>query len=277
MTQMKRTNSSEVDQMSKHLDLNYPMRDYVLAWKIYRTLSNEDIEIGKRVADFIGRERNSESVLDVGPGDGRVLSRALLLASHRPSLLTIVEPNQSFLEEAIRSLNSPVIASDIRPICKKFGDCSDDELNGPTKILCTHTCYFLTHAEMARLLQLVEAGASLLVVVDAPDSVFTELWNRTAPQYSACARGHIETLETLPRNRFSVRKGQIPAKLNDPFRLRCDVQNLVLSMLCYSEVEDMHAEMLSSVNDCVRRHSDIDNSINCVSNLYEISPRNDLR
>jgi SAM-dependent methyltransferase len=251
-------------------DLGYPMPSYIAAWKTYRTLSNEDDVIAKRLALTTKAAGTGNRILDVGPGDGRVLLRTLIRMSQRPTEVCVIEPNPEFIEETLRSVSFDRFFDRIVPRCCKLSDCKSDSLVGYDHVFCTHTAYFLTDEEMDMLLKLVSAGARLCVVLDHPDSIFSRLWRRTASEYYQRARRHSERLLGLDRSEFIVNVGEIEAEVSNPFDLRDDIRDLVMSMLCYADVDDMPHEELASV-EAVVRGALVGSAISCKSYFFEIT------
>ena len=248
------------------------MPNYVAAWKTYRTLSNEDDQIAKCISRLVKIPNPRFRILDIGPGDGRVLLRTIIRLNRMPSEVTLVEPNENFIQETMRVLNFDRFAGEITPIQQKFGDCDEQALAGHDLILCTHTAYFLDDREIEKLLGLVDAGARLIVIFDHPNSIFSSLWQRTAPNFFQNTKHHREKLDNLDSDRFFVEKSEISAEIGDPRSLRPEICNLVLSMLCYSDVEDMHEELLASVYSTI---SEVQREavINCVSSVYDIKSK----
>lgn len=251
-------------------DLGYPMQSYVAAWKTYRTLSNEDDQIARKISHYVKLKNDNVKILDIGPGDGRVLLRTLIRLDQAPKEVKIIEPNQTFVDETIRAVNYDRFLGKLDVIPKKLEACSDNEISGYDLILCTHTAYFLTNGELVRLLDQVEKGARLIVILDHPDSVFAKLWQRTAPDFYRTARNHTEKLRSLSANDFDVKISEVEAEIGNPSALRQDIKNLVLSMLCYADVDDMPHEELVSVEHTI---SDLSNgtTIPCLSYLFDIT------
>jgi hypothetical protein len=249
--------------------LGYPMPNYVAAWKTYRTLSNEDDQIAKCISRLVKVPNATYKILDIGPGDGRVLVRTIIRLDQMPSEVTFVEPNEKFARETMRVINFDRFAKKITPVQKKFGDCENNQLSDHDLILCTHTAYFLDDAEFERMLSLVDDGARLIVIFDHERSIFSQLWQRTAPEFFRNTKRHREKLDNLDPDRFVVEKSEISAEIGDPRALRPEISNLVLSMLCYSDVDDMHVELLASVNSMISE-AQRESVINCVSSVYDI-------
>lgn len=246
------------------------MPDYVPAWLTYRTLSNEDDVIARKLArevDLTGRPSN---VIDVGPGDGRVLVRFLIRANATPGKLTFVEPNADFFEETFRHVSNPEFVGETVGLNKKLEACSDAELAGHGVVLCTHTAYFLSDAELDRLLELVRDGAELHLVIDHPTSIFSQLWRRTAPTFHDRVVRHLEKLQKLDPQVFQVKTSTITAMLCDLERLREPIRNLAMSLLCYSDVEDFDAEAFASAQKFIMDSADVDGQLHCESFYFTI-------
>lgn len=246
------------------------MPDYVPAWLTYRTLSNEDDVIARKLArevDLIGRPGH---VLDVGPGDGRVLIRFLIRANATPMKLTFIEPNPDFFDETLRHVSNPEFVDEVIGLDKKLEACSDAELAGHDILLCTHTAYFLSDAELDRLLALVGDGVELHLVIDHPTSIFSQLWRRTAPTFHERVVRHLEKLQNLDPQVYQVKTSTISALLCDLERLREPIRNLAMSLLCYSDVEDFDAEGFASAQNFILESADLEGQIHCESFYFTI-------
>lgn len=253
--------------------LGYPMPNYVAAWKTYRTLSNEDDQIARCVSRLVSIPHDKFRILDIGPGDGRVLVRTIIRLNRMPSEVSFVEPNDKFARETMRGIDFDRFAGKISPIERRLEDCDDSALEGHDLILCTHTAYFLTDAEFEKLLSLVDAGSRLIVIFDHPKSIFSRLWEKTAPKFFQNTQYHRDRLDNLDTTRFVVEKSEISAEIGDPRNLRPEISNLVMSMLCYSDVEDMPHHQLLEVNSLIS-NAQRESMISCVSSVYDIRARN---
>jgi phospholipid N-methyltransferase len=251
-------------------DLGYPMPNYVAAWKTYRTLSNEDDQIAKTISRMVSIDSDNFKILDIGPGDGRVLLRTIIRLNRMPYELTFVEPNDKFVRETVRVTNYDKFAGKIIPITRKLEECEKESIEGFDLVLCTHTAYFLNDNEIDILLGLVRKGSRLIVIFDHPDSIFSKLWQRTAPAFFQNTKKNRALLDTLDPTQFNVRKSEVSAEIGDPRVLRPEIRDLVLSMLCYSDVEDMPAEELASVNFTISE-AQRESVISCVSSVYDIT------
>lgn len=256
-------------------DLDYPMPDYIAAWKTYRTVSNEDQVIAGRLAQSIILPGPRSKILDVGPGDGRVLVRLLISLKQTPELLTIVEPNEAFCAETLRAVHYDDFAKAVITLQKKLKDCTDDELAGHDVITCTHTLYFMTSAELERLFSLVRGGATLFIVADHPESIFSRLWKQTAPSFYERVSEHIATIRALDQTQFTFAETVISAALCDPMTLRDPICSLVMSMLCYSDVDSMTDEQFAVVRRMIASATTA-GRIACDSLFFEISARRPL-
>lgn len=252
--------------------LGYPMPSYIAAWKTYRTLSNEDDVIAKRLAQAIVIDRHHSKILDIGPGDGRVLVRLLIRLNDTPDKVTFVEPNDEFFVETSRAVHYADFTRELVPLNGKLMECTAEQIASHDIIICTHTAYFLSDCEMDMLLDLVRAGAKMYLVIDHPESVFSRLWQRTAPRFYERVKKHLAKIRALPANDFQISETVITAETSDPILLRPSVRNLVMSMLCYADVEDMHNEELASVQHTISSMAH-EGRISCDSLFIEISRR----
>jgi SAM-dependent methyltransferase len=266
----------EVKQMlrgaSEAMDVSYPMADYVAAWKVYRSRSDEDERIANHVSAIINsRDRAALRILDVGPGDGRVLLRLLIHLSSRPREVVCVEPNPEFAEETRRRLNFYEFSdhTDIREetlgrfpsIGRKFD-----------VVTCTHSLYFLSDGEVETLAEYARQGALVVVVVDHQDSLFSRLWQVTAPDYHETVRRHREAIRALDKSGVCVRETFITAELADPSFLRPEMRDLVLSLLCYTDISEAPDDVRDEALGIISR-SLIDGRLTCLSSCIELTKR----
>lgn len=248
----------------------FPMPAYIAAWKTYRTLSNEDDVIAKKVAHSVSITDTRSKILDIGPGDGRVLVRTLIRLNATPDIVSFVEPNLNFCGETSRVIDYPDFAKSIRPINSTLAQCNTALIFSHDIILCTHALYFLSHFELDVLFDAVRNGANLYIVVDHPDSIFSLLWKKTAPTFYERVRNHLDRIEKLKvESDMSVSQSEITAVISDPNTLRHEIKNLVVSMLCYAEIDDLTTEELEYVNDVLitKTHA---GEIECTSLFFEI-------
>lgn len=256
----------------------YPLPAYIASWKIFRSFSNEDRTIASHVisqlnglhrpVDLDGRR--DWSIVDIGPGDGRVLIELLLHLAEPPKLLSVVEPNSEFMEQTKLSISFYSFAKAIDYHTCRLADVADAVIESAEVILCTHSAYFLTHEEMDKLLAAMQRGARLYVVMDAADSLFSRTWKQTAPSYFERAERHRTRLQSLHGQGFSVRQSAFDTLVKSPFEMREDIGEMLMSLICYCDIRDLPLEELGPIQHQIR--SSVSNGyITCQSSCFEVT------
>jgi SAM-dependent methyltransferase len=254
--------------------LGFPMHSYIAAWKVYRAHSDEDDRIAAELSSIINRcVPRPGRILDIGPGDGRVILKALIQLQYRPALVELFEPNPSFARETAARLSFYRFADEVNLRQEPFQTGLQGSGSAFDVILCTHSLYFLSEQEFAGLLSYARAGARLVIVVDHETSLFSELWRITAPEYLDVVKGYLSQIRSLSPNDLSFKETFIEANLKDPFHLRKEMRDLVLSLLCYSDFEEELADDV--ILPVIRRRSQ-GGQLKCLSSCFEIAPPGQL-
>lgn len=263
------------------LEVAYPLPEYIAAWKIFRSFSNEDETIARHIISLVQKrfpgcrvpdERGNDCglrILDIGPGDGRVLLQLLLQIPAKPSSLTFVEPNPEFMRQAQSNICFFGFADSINPIQSKALNVDEKIVGSCDVTLCTHTAYFLESDEMERLLRLTRPGAVLYVVLDDRTSLFSSIWKRTAPKYYDVAERHRRSLLALDPSVFSVNSTVIATKVKSPFSIRPDLAEMLMSLLSYYDVRDMESSEFEFVKKEITSAT-VGDHIDCKSTCFEI-------
>lgn len=227
---------------------DFPLPAYVAAWKIFRSVSNEDEQTAHHIAEAInGQCRDECNLLDVGPGDGRVLLRILLSLKRAPSKLTFVEPDKGFFDETRRAIGFFDFAKTMNPKQSYLSDLSDSEIAGHDVAILSHSAYFLEWGDIERLISLLPKKP-IYIVFDSEESIFSRLWAKTAPDYLDRINDHRSKLISL-RPACGVKRVGITARVRNPLDLREDIRDMLLSLLCYSDVRDMSYELYEWVRN----------------------------
>ena len=138
--------------------------------------------------------------------------------------------------------------------------------------LAIHLVYLLAHNRFRALVDHWPEDAPLFVVLDAPESIFTELWTQTAPDYAIrSARVH-DYLSGEANGGLEVRRSDFSTRVTNPFDLPESVQGLVLSLLCYCDYDELPQSKRLNVERVIQSHLD-QSHVACSCTCYEIHRR----
>lgn len=242
--------------------LNAPMPGYIESWKAFRLASNENYVLGRflasRISDIGGC---SGQIVDIGTGDGRLLQSILFRCKSRPKKTWALEPDGEFMEEARRNLNLTTLVGDIEFAKKRISEIEIDIIANASIILGCHVLYLIEWEEFESVLESMSPDAILFLVFDAPNSVFSRIWETTAKRHLQRLQHSLEQI----RSRYSswiANERIVQSKLYDPRSLREEVRDLVISLLSYHDVRDMDDETYNWVNALVSNHV-VDGFIPC--------------
>jgi hypothetical protein len=163
-------------------------------------------------------------------------------------LIQHIEPSQSTAEESF-------------PECAK----------GCDVVLLVHVVYLMRNGSLRNLLRTSPLGTPMYIILDAPGSVFTDLWRNTAPKYYARALKAHETIQALSKDDWVVSQNSIMSRIRTPIHIdRPDLRTAIFSMLCYADLsKDLTGSIESGVADTLNAHT-VGNFVLCESTCYEI-------
>jgi hypothetical protein len=116
----------------------------------------------------------------------------------------------------------------------------------------------------------LEKGVPLYVILDAPDSVFSTLWERTAKKYWMRSANVHTVIGGLPKNEFEINHSTVTSSLANPWdHKQPAITESILSILCYKETSSMSPEERAWVEREVQKHL-VSDQIVCDSDCYEI-------
>ncbi|MEK6373246.1 MAG: class I SAM-dependent methyltransferase [Acidobacteriota bacterium] len=255
----------------------WPSELYVEAWKAFRTLSNENEVTAEHLVRLPSwPKRNDLVICDLGCGDGRLVEQAVLRSISSVAEVRLIDPDEDLLTEAVRVVSetglvknvqrSLATAEQVFPECAKTSDA----------VLLVHVVYLMKNGAFRRLLDACPKETPLFVVMDAPTSVFTELWSVTAPKYhERSLRAHETIAQLLPKNGYLVGETRIASTIEDPRGQRPDLKLALLSMLCYTDARTLFrdSDLMMRVEEILDQHHVAGNTlkIQCESICYEIS------
>jgi hypothetical protein len=250
----------------------WPMETYLAAWKTFRRLSNENAATARHL---VGRpawpKKHPINILDLGCGDGHLLEEVLTQSPVGIDEVRLVDPDPELLGEAVNCVHHTSLTGRVVSVVGTLDEVYEREASGVDAILAVHLVYLLEAESVQRLLYRVPEGVPLYVVFDAPHSIFTTLWEKTAPKYFARAHAAHSAIRALPTSHFEVGVSEIVSSIRNPLALpRGDVRDALLSILSYSNVSSksnpaMREWIKNTLTARLR-----DDEIRCESVCYEI-------
>jgi SAM-dependent methyltransferase len=246
------------------------MPNYMSAWKTFRRLGNEPEATAEHVLSLPRWPGNKNlRILDVGCGDGRMVEAFLLKARQSIGKVTILDPDRLLLDEAAHEIRSLGLDVDVLEVAG-VADRQALELAADHDVaLAIHLVYLLAHNRFRALVDHWPPGVPLYVVLDAPDSVFTELWSETAPDYALRSRRVHEYLSGEANGRLDVRRTDFTTRVANPFGLPEPVRDLVLSLLCYCDFAEFSDTRRAKVESVISSHVER-GQVTCSCTCYEI-------
>jgi hypothetical protein len=252
----------------------WPSTAYLSAWKTFRLLSNENEMTARHLLDRPSWPRKEGLVLsDIGCGDGRLSQLMVVKNPTSVREVRLVDPDGDLLAEAERCLIETTPVTTVSTVARAAEDGLPEIVMGCDVILLVHVVYLMRNYSLQKLLDSLPFGIPLFVVLDKPDSVFSQLWEKTAPKYfDRAVRAH-STVQQLPEASYAVENSTFTAQVPHPRTQRDDVQTALLSLLSYAD-----AALISQPNvrrwidTILERHTD-HGRIRCTSTCYAIRRR----
>jgi SAM-dependent methyltransferase len=246
------------------------MANYLAAWKTFRRLGNEP---QATAAHVLARARwpaeDDVRVLDIGCGDGRMLEAFLLQAGRRIATATLLDPDPTLLDEAARELGGLGLSVEVRAevgVADRQGlELAENHDVG----LGIHLVYLMAHNRFRALVNHWPVDKPLYIVLDAPDSVFTELWSETAPDFALRAKQVHRYLSGEANGKLSVTRSDFITRVANPFDLPAPIRNLVLSLLCYCDFDELGETGQEKVEAVINSHTR-DGHVECACACYEL-------
>jgi hypothetical protein len=248
------------------------MESYLSVWKNFRSLSDEnDATACHLLTRPLWPRQRRLAICDLGCGDGRLLKTVILQSSTGISTARLVDPDQELLREAERCVAETNLVQRVELIPGTAEELFPQCAEGCDLVLLVHVVYLMRNGCLKDLLRRCPLDIPVYIILDAPDSVFTQLWRNTAPKYHTRAlRGH-ESIQTLPKDRYLVNQSAITSKIRNPMHIdRPELRTAILSMLCYADLlKDASGRINSYVEDTLNTHTAGD-FVLCESTCYEI-------
>lgn len=248
------------------------MPEYLKAWKLFRDNADENEVTARSLLKRPSWPRKDGlDVCDLGCGDGRLIGELLAHCSDVRKV-RLVDPDNDLLTEAEaliehRFPDRQIIAS-LNSVREGWPKCAGDA----DVILGVHLVYLLDGEELESLIHNRPKTAVSYVVLDAPDSVFTELWKWTADKYYRRAKlAHTELCKYLGLS-GPPRDTPIRSRILKSLFAEHELSDWLLSILCYRNIlTDVPSDLRTKVREIVDRHTDKSGEfVECESVCYEL-------
>lgn len=258
--------------MEHDVRTEWPMDSYLGAWKTFRQAANENESIANHLVSRTSwPSEEGLCICDVGCGDGRLLEALILESQNTPMAVTLVDPDEDLLNEAENVIRKQELVPQIQRILltaeEAFPECAVDA----DVILLVHVVYLIESHHLIDIFNLLPLDKIVYVVFDEPASVFTTLWEQTAPKYHERVVEAHKIIQALSRNQFDVEESLIAAEVPNPLDYsRKDVQDAILSILCYSSEALTSPHQRQWVESTIAQYVGEDGKVICRSACYEI-------
>lgn len=247
----------------------WPMPCYMNAWRIFRGASNENYVTAQHIVacDRWPRDQ-SISIVDVGCGDGLLVSQIATLSPADIKAIRLIEPNTEFLSQAAKNCESE--APYIESINTTFRNSGDTCFKDASVVIAAHLVYLLPDGELELMLERLPVDVPMYVVLDHHDSIFSKLWAITASKYLERAIHARQLIENLPSNIWKIAATTLNSEIGNPETYNKKVSDHLYSLLCYTDVRDHPTEELDRIKSIVRRHMVAGGKVRCHSICYEL-------
>jgi hypothetical protein len=206
------------------------------------------------------------TLVDIGCGDGRLLEEVLLQSPSRVGEVRLIDPDAELLSEAARCIGEVGFVRRIDTIHGGIEGIDQDSVLNADALLLVHVVYLLNPGLLGQFVKSLPVGVPAYIVLDSPRSVFTTLWERTAPRYHKRAIEAHQLLRDLPPEEFEASVTTVRSTVRNPLAVhRPDVRDALLSILCYREVSDTLDPALQDRSEELVVH--------CESTCYNITRR----
>lgn len=250
----------------------WPSEVYLEAWKTFRAISDENAVMA---AQIVGQPSwptsDGLTLCDIGCGDGELMKQIVVHSASPIAEVRLIDPDEELLNEAVRVVSETGLVKNVtRTLASAettFPSCAERS----DAVLLVHVVYLMKNGAFRDMLQACAPNAPLFVVMDAPDSVFTQLWRETAPKYHRRSTKAHETIAQLPRESYDVTASRFSSLIPDPRAQRADLKTALLSILCYTDARRLATDdaLMASIDAILSRHESGD-KIRCDLVCYAI-------
>lgn len=214
----------------------WPSEVYLEAWKTFRAISNENAVMAAQLVGQRAWPKSSGLTLcDIGCGDGELMKQIVVQSRSPIAEVRLIDPDEELLSEAVRVVSETGLVKDVKQTLANAEDVFPACTERSDAVLLVHVVYLMRNGAFRGMLQAMAPQTPLFVVMDAPESVFTQLWKETAPKYHQRSTRAHETIAQLPRDTFAVQATPFSSLIPDPRAQRLDLKTALLSILCYTD------------------------------------------
>lgn len=265
------THSKEISGIISRFYLDYPMGSYIPKWKVFRAFTNENKTIAEHIANTSSWKKSElKNVLDIGTGDGLVLANLCSLSTKLPRKITLVEPNNELLTEAKNQIERLGQDIEIEIYCNEINQLLPNVFNNVDLILIAHVLYLIPSNNIEQIINSLPLNTPAIIITDSSNSLFPKCWEVTALKYFNRSQYIHKFIAFLDRNKFTIKESGFKTYLKNPFKIeRTELMNSVLSLICYTDYENLSTNDKGVIFDLVNKHS-VEDLTFCSSTCYEI-------
>jgi SAM-dependent methyltransferase len=214
----------------------WPMATYMSAWRLFRRLSNENAVTAQHILSrrMWPRGQRDLHIVDFGCGEG-LLIEALILASQREiNTVHLVDIDPELLDQGGRRVENLGLTQNMIMTLGNAANVVGNVTRVADAALGVHLVYLLKELELKRFVADLPRGVPLYIVMDQETSIFSRLWEQTAPKYHRRTLNAHETIRGLAEADYIIERRDFDTHLSNPMGLRDDIRDSVLSLLCYT-------------------------------------------
>jgi hypothetical protein len=256
--------------MQDSIRQEFPLETYLSSWKLFRYSSNENIVTAEHLLASKSWKQHSK-ILDVGCGDGLIVREVAYRSSSPIQEIHLLDADLELLQEAYKHVSALNIVSSVKTyhcnICEQVPTCYSEV----DAILAIHLAYLVPSSHFSVLIENLPKNIPLYLILDEPKSVFSSIWEKTAPKYFQRSAYAHKLISELSRDKFSIETSTITSHLKNPLSIeRQDIREGILSLLCYNNFSQLTPKDKEWVAEQITNFTKND-LVYCNSTCYEIA------
>lgn len=255
--------------MSKIPTIDFPMtrERYLATWKIFRSISDENRITAEHITS-LNAWQGVNSYLDIGCGDG-LISKSIAISNQTAiEKIILLDPDAEIVNEAELHLTELNLVPKIEKHWCSFEDKYLELINKVQAALAVHLVYLISTESFHLLIDKLPVGKKLIIILDDEESVFTKLWQSTAPKYAQRSKYVRQYLDTFSAGK--INKSYLNSQIVNPLEQRFDIKDAILSLMSYSDFALMDAATKKFVEETVHGYIE-DGHLSCKCVCYEIT------